>query len=343
MIRALCLVAVMALPSLAWAATAAGVLTIVDGDATVIREATKFPATEGLRLQSDDIVHLADDGRFVRIEFAGGAVLDLGPKTQVLVRADDAGPVVAAQPRIVALQGWLKLTAAKSAAAPTLTLGSPRLIVSDVTGVTLLRLGPNGSFAFAESGTVKLTERRDGRQQPPRALKEGQSFLQRAGEPAGVSERPAPELVQAMPRAFADTLPLRTARFERVIVSPKPAGEIAYDDVRDWLHADASLSVDFVARWKALARQGAFRQALVANLAAHPQWDRVLFPEKYLPKPPPKPAVAARPTERPAMRQAELDPQATLVIRRASPPPPEPAASENAAPSAPADGAARTN
>ncbi|MFG5408014.1 hypothetical protein ABXN37_07630 [Piscinibacter sakaiensis] len=46
-------------------------------------------------------------------------------------------------------------------------------------------------------------------------------------------------------------------------------------------------------RWRPLARPGAFRDALVANMAAHPEWDRVLFPEKYLPRPVTPPAAGA--------------------------------------------------
>lgn len=347
MLRAVCLAAVLAVPALVRAAPPVGIVTIVEGDATIIRDATRYPAAEGLRVQSDDIVHTSDAARHVRIELAGGSVLDLGPGTQVLVRADDAGPAAAAQPRVVALQGWIKLSAARPANAPAPTLGSPRLIVSDATGVTMLRLAPTGNFAFAETGTVKLAERRDARVQPPRSLKEGQAYFQRGSEPATVSERPSRELVQAMPRAFADTLPMRAARFERSAVTPKPAGDIGYDDVAAWLQADASLSIDFVARWKALARHGPFRQGLVANLALHPQWDRVLYPEKYLPKPAPKPAMAARPAGRPEARHAELDPQATLVIRRAqdaaSSPRADSGANENALAPAPAASTAGAN
>ena len=36
------------------------------------------------------------------------------------------------------------------------------------------------------------------------------------------------------------------------------------------------------------AHDPAFRQALVANLRSHPEWDPILFPEKYKPKPPPE-------------------------------------------------------
>jgi hypothetical protein len=46
------------------------------------------------------------------------------------------------------------------------------------------------------------------------------------------------------------------------------------------------------------ARDPAFRSALIANLRSHPEWDPILFPEKYKPKPPPEepePPAVARP------------------------------------------------
>jgi len=41
-----------------------------------------------------------------------------------------------------------------------------------------------------------------------------------------------------------------------------------------------------VTRWRALAKRPDVRAGLVADMAAHPEWDRTLFPEKYRPKPP---------------------------------------------------------
>ncbi|HKW82216.1 MAG TPA: hypothetical protein VJN68_00570, partial [Burkholderiaceae bacterium] len=49
--------------------------------------------------------------------------------------------------------------------------------------------------------------------------------------------------------------------------------------------AEAALRPAFLARWRPLASQAEFRKGLVAGLRNHPEWDRTLFPEKYLPKP----------------------------------------------------------
>jgi hypothetical protein len=39
-----------------------------------------------------------------------------------------------------------------------------------------------------------------------------------------------------------------------------------------------------VSRFKTRASDPAFRSALVSNLRFHPEWDPVLYPEKYEPK-----------------------------------------------------------
>ena len=65
----------------------------------------------------------------------------------------------------------------------------------------------------------------------------------------------------------------------------KRLAPITYTDVQAWVDAEAGLRPLFVTRWKALAQNPEFRKGLVAGLRAHPEWERLLLPEKYLPKP----------------------------------------------------------
>jgi hypothetical protein len=59
--------------------------------------------------------------------------------------------------------------------------------------------------------------------------------------------------------------------------------------VQAWIDAEPALRGGFVTRWRTLARQGEFRKGLEQGLAAHPEWDRVLHPERYLPASSPAP------------------------------------------------------
>jgi hypothetical protein len=151
--------------------------------------------------------------------------------------------------------------------------------------------------AFAESGEVALQERRAGKAAGNITLKAGEFFARTGDAKAAVTARPTPAFIQLLPRAFLDTLPSRASLFKTREVEPKPLGEISFADAEAWIDAEGFRS-QFATRWKALAQNPAFRSGLIANLSAHPEWDRTLYPEKYLPKPAPAHASrASAPTE----------------------------------------------
>ena len=117
-----------------------------------------------------------------------------------------------------------------------------------------------------------------------------------------MTARPTPAFIQRLPRAFIDTLPARAALFKAREVEPKPLGQISFADAEAWIDAEG-LRSHFVTRWKALTRDPAFREGVAANMRAHPEWDRVLYPEKYLPRSQPR-----RPARRPRATATNLDP-----------------------------------
>jgi len=277
----------LSLPALCAAAPALGVFTIVEGEAVVIRDSARFAVAEGLQFQADDIVHTGDNAQIVRMELAQGAVVDLGPGTRLLLKPRFAPP--GDRPtQAYLLQGWVKLTAA---AAHKMGFSSPRMDVTELAGVAVARASEDLTFLFVESGTAKLVER--GGQPRAHQLAGGAAYERRGAEEGAVMSRPAADVVKTMPRAFADTLPLRARRFQDTQVVPTSPVEVGYDDVAAWINTERALRPAFVQRWTAKARDPRFRSALIADLRNHPEWDRVLFPEKYLPKPKPPAAVAA--------------------------------------------------
>ncbi len=279
----------LSLPALCAAAPAIGVFTIVEGDAIVIRDSQRFPVAEGLQLQADDIVHTGDNTQFVRMELAQGGAVDLGAATRLLLKPRFT-PAGDRPTQIYLAQGWLKLTAA---AAHKVNVASARMDITEIAGVGVARVTEELSFLFVESGSAKLVER--GPQGRPYQLA-GEAYERRGNEPGTVLSRPSADLLKAMPRAFADTLPLRAKRFQDAAVAPSGAAEISYEDVAMWINAERSLRPAFVQRWTGKARDPKFRSSLIAELRHHPEWDRVLFPEKYLPKPkPPVTAAASAP------------------------------------------------
>ncbi|MCW7539826.1 hypothetical protein OOT46_18485 [Aquabacterium sp. A7-Y] len=267
--------------------TSAAVLTILEGEALLIRGAAKFSLSEGVRLQRDDIVESGATATLVRLEYPDGSIADLGPGSRVLLQPALPGERGRSASQLYLQQGWVKLTpGAGNAGKPgSVGLGSARLdAVAD--GVLVAHLAEQRVFAFAEAGAARLTEREDGKAQRGVNLKSGESYLQEGESRGSVAARPPAAMLERMPRAFRDTLPPLVERYRGREVAAKPLGAVAYQDVQTWLQAERALRGRFVTRWRSRAADEDFRAGLVTNLRSHPEWDRVLYPEKYLPRPP---------------------------------------------------------
>ena len=258
------------------AALAQGAMVgILEGKATLVRQAAKLALAEGVALQNEDIIETAA-ASFVQIEFADGGRVGVGGQSRLMLvpRMPGRGPVAA---RLYVLQGWVKLTqpADKPAAGDSVT---PQFELAAASGAIIFVSSPKEFAAFVENGSVKLTERSNNR--PPLALAAGGFVSVRPGDKLNPVARPAPEFLAQMPRPFRDPLPSRAGKFRDNPVSPKPLGEVAYDDIAGWLTAEPGLRMPLVDRWRPRLRDKAFRAAMIANLAAHPEWDPWVFPEK---------------------------------------------------------------
>ena len=281
-------------PGWASGADVRAVVTIIEGDAALVREARRYALAEGVRLQPDDIVETGAKAGLVRLEFSDGSIADLGPATAVLLAPKFSAERDRRAAELYVRDGWVKFTADKGSKRSR--FASSGYEAMEIEGVTVGFLGAAESFAFAETGPVRLIERSAGKAGQSIALKGGESYLRRGTAKAIVGARPPADMLERMPRAFRDTLPPLAERYKSKDVLPKEQRQIDYADVQAWLGAERPLRASFVARWRALADEPGFRQGLISNLRAHPEWDRVLFPEKYLPKP--SPAAASAPATR---------------------------------------------
>ena len=278
----------LATPTWSWAAAPVAVATIVDGEAVLIRDAARFQLAEGVRLSKDDIVETTAKGRLVRLEFSDGVIFDLGPETRTLLSPKLSGDKGRAQSLVHVLNGVVKVTVPKGHPPAESVISSPAYDVTGLVRTAVFMLQPNGAYAFAESGELvlqeRLQERTGSKPGPIFSLKGSEFFGHPDGEKAGITPRPTPAFMQHLPRPFTDALPSRAALFKDRGGEPRRLGDIAYADVSDWIDADG-LRAGFVLRFKTLAQDAEFRKGLVAGLRAHPEWDRTLYPEKYLPKP----------------------------------------------------------
>lgn len=272
------------------AAEPVGVVTILDGDAILIRGLSKFVVAEGVRINAND---LAETGKntFLRVEFSDGSIVDLGPATHVQLnrpslRQGDRGS-------LYLLGGWLKLSASKLSSGSKGSVASREFDTLGVAGEAVVRVERASGAAFAESGPVRVIDRRHGAATPV-SLESGDYLALRGREAARVGRQPPREFVAALPRQFEDRLPSRIALFRDREVTAKSSGTFTYAEVEAWIDAEPLIRRRFAREWVAKADDGEFRQRLDAGLARHPEWERILHPERFEPTPAP-PVVSVQP------------------------------------------------
>jgi hypothetical protein len=285
MLRGLILAAVMLAPWCAWAADLHGTITILEGDAFIYRGASRLYANEGVRLESGDIVETAESG-FMQVELTDLSVVQFGPVTRAMINS--AASRQKPERWLFVMNGWCKVTGSKAGAADGsgLELRTRQFTMPPNTGVVVFAETPAETTLFVERGDVRLLEDKASGV----SLKAGDYYRRKAGARGSVNTGSTEAFVAGMPRAFRDSLPLRLDRYRNQPVQPKEAPDFTYADVEPWLKAEPWLRRPLVQRWRAKARNPAFRAALVAGLASHPEWDPILFPDKYKKKPVVSPA-----------------------------------------------------
>jgi hypothetical protein len=228
------------------AAAASALLTIADGEVTLLRGRARFAAAEGQRLEPMDILHTGSTTRVARLEFDDGSVLDLGPATQVLINpGGTAWPKDRTATAYVA-QGWAKLrTPAGAAARRQIGLASATLdLATPGGGVVLARIGRQGNFAFVESGRAQLVEHLA--QREPRIFELGEGHAYSRADAADVGSaalRPSLVQLRETPRALADTLPLRADQWARNAAPDLAEPQaLLVGEVERWLDMEPALS-----------------------------------------------------------------------------------------------------
>ncbi len=277
-----------------------GVITIAEGEVTLLRDTERFSAGEGVRLRADDILATAEGARLVRVELDDGKTLDLGPSTQLMLQPRALGRDGERNATVYLAAGWLKLAAPAKATGPALLAG-PRLDAQRVAGTVIAHAAPDLAWLFVESGLAEAVLHAEGQRAAPRSLHDADSLLQRATGAPEAARLPPPQMLAKMPRPFTDTLPRRAARFAERSVEPGRSSPASYADAAAWLNGEPVLRAAFVQRFTPRARESAFRASLVADLRLHPEWKPVLFPP-----PPPKPKPAPVPVQPPAPEPAPV-------------------------------------
>jgi hypothetical protein len=292
-------IALLASAHAAGATKPGGIVTILEGRATVIRALSQFDAAEGMRLLADDLVR-TDKDTFLRIEYEDQTAIEVGPQTQLQVN-HPAARKKSNRPALYVLEGWLKLGAGKLDAGGKPAFASVGMDVVDLTGVMVMRGDTGSRELFDEQGAARWVDR-DPHGAEPVALKQGDFLIAVLDRPPRTQPRPSAAFTAALPRPFRDTLPFRYAQFKDRSVLPKAQVPFTYEDVEPWINAEPSIRRQFVAMWRRKADNPAFRASLDRDLQKHPEWDPVLHPEKYEPPPSPPPGPATTSPAAPAQQ-----------------------------------------
>ncbi|OGA54597.1 MAG: hypothetical protein A3F74_22400 [Betaproteobacteria bacterium RIFCSPLOWO2_12_FULL_62_58] len=283
----------LALPLVALAQSTATV-TILEGEAALLRGTTRYVLLEGVRLAPGDIVQTGDK-TFARVEFADGSRADLGGKTRFLnavARLSRRAKAGGTSDHFL-LSGLMKFSGGKSANA-SYRYATPQFTVATSESVAVVQLAETEASVFVESGEVRLVEIGPKGASAPQRLNGGEFYTRRNTQKSAIAPRPSQTFIGALPRGFLDTIPSRLSRFKDREIAPKRAEEIIYTDIEPWLKTNRDVRRHLVQRWRSRASDPAFRSALIANLKDHPEWDPILFPEKYKPKEEKAPAAAPK-------------------------------------------------
>lgn len=275
------LVVLVTATACAWSpARAQAQLTIVDGEATLLDGNRNLAAVEGLKVGDETLVRTTARTSLLRVEWPDGSAADFGPDTQAMLNPRGFGTRGGRTPSVYLLSGWLKLSSMGSG--PSAGLLTPQVDVQPYKGALVVMVAGDETWVYAESGGAPLVERHV-RPASNLALKGGEVYLRVGAAKGAVATRPTPPQMQRVPRGFRDSLPLRSAVFKDKTVAGKAAPVPSYADLRDWLVAETPVRRTFTRRFAERSRDNDFRAGLVQNLGRHPEWERVLFPERFLP------------------------------------------------------------
>lgn len=255
-----------------------GIVTVAEGGVLLVRGTTTYTTVQGVPVHNGDMLTVDAKGQ-AQIESDDGAILNLSRGARAfLLAAQGAG----GEPGVALQSGWVKFSRAKAAKGKPYRYTMPlaRLSTAGATGV--IHAGGDATELFIESGAARLVEvLRNGSPAAGRDLKGGEFVVRREGQPLAAAPRPSAEFVKAMPGYFRDDLPAFLPQARGKTAEPKREHEASYEEVEVWLKASLPVRRGLAERFQGRAKDGQFRSKLIENLAAHPEWDPILFPEKY--------------------------------------------------------------
>jgi hypothetical protein len=260
------------------AAQEMGTLTLLkDSPLHVIRGFSVLQGVEGMRIRQGDIFETGpSETAQAQLEFAGGAVVELGPSSRVFLYGQRGSTA-----ELILQSGWLK----GETATGVYRYVTPLITATTKGGNILVHATAEATDVFVERGSASVGAGSSG------AVTSSTGkifFTRRTGKQVAAAGRPSPDFIRGMPVSFRDVLPPRLPRFAgKKAPEPKHDHDVSYAEVERWLTLSPGWRRSFVERFKPRLQDSSFRQSIEDHLAALPEWGPILHPEKYKTEPAP--------------------------------------------------------
>src|SRR6266571_8769747 len=129
-------------------AQTSGTLTLAEGSVELIRGATLYTATQGVRLGDGDILSIDPKGQ-AQIEFQDGAILNLSQGARAMLTNIASGG--RGQSEVAVLSGWAKFTQKKSIKGTRYRYLTPRAEISAGEATAVVNAGDGSTDIYVES------------------------------------------------------------------------------------------------------------------------------------------------------------------------------------------------
>lgn len=245
----------------------AGLFTIVDGPARLLRGATWHRLFAGAGFQEGDVVE-AGPAANVQAELAGGQLVDIVGPAQVFAAALPVKSGRAAGYDFGLEQGWLKLNV--PAAGATVRVRANGVVLRMAGTSVVVHAQPQRLEFFVETGTVAVVALA-GTGAVEQQAQNGEYWLRTGERPFAVERRAPQAFVAAMPHHLTDRLVGLAAKYPAKTPPLVPDREITFAEAEPLLAGPYRPS--FIRRFSVRLADQAFRRAAAANARAYPEWN----------------------------------------------------------------------
>lgn len=258
-----------------------GTVTVLEGPARLLRGPTWLKLAEGARIQEGDLLEVGARAQ-AQVELTDGGTLNLfGPAALYPVSVPLREGKLAGPAEFSMTGGWLKLAARAPRGGLRVRTALDTIATADA--IAVVHAETTADEVFVESGTAQLIEMgKGGEKAASHDAKGGEFWSRAAGEPFTPAARPPKTFAATLPRHFIDPLPSRADRFRAAQVELAVDRDVTYAEAKPWLAGPYRKA--FLKRLQPRLKNAAFRNAVEVDIHAYPEWDRILHPEKYLPK-----------------------------------------------------------